>query len=176
MPRWFRTPKGIVTRRPPDWYAHQRGRCSVQWTPDLSLGAYISAIALVNSGLPGVYLHVFGVQVFQINAAQIYAHYVGQPPPAPPSAQTPLIGPATALYSNDPAPPGNCAVGVAQPEVPGSPGDHFAEPFLFIAPSGWQIQYNVEDLFVLSPGETLEIFSGLNGRWEAMFDYYYLGE
>jgi hypothetical protein len=176
VPRWFRTPKGIVTRRPSDWYAHQRGRCSIQWTPNLVPNTYTSAIALTNTGLPPVYLHVFGVQVYQVGAAQIYAHYVGQPPPATGNVETVLLSPTVALYSNDPTPPGAIAYGVAQPEVPGSPGDYYAEPFLFIAPNGSQIQYNVEDLFVISPGETLEIFSGLNGRWEAMFDYYYLPE
>lgn len=176
MPRWFRTPKGIYSRRTTDWYAHQRGRCSVQWVTQIAPINFVSAIALVNNGLPSVYLHVFGVQVFQVSAAQIYAHYVGQPPPAAPNPQFPVFGAPTALYSNDASPPGTCAVGVAQPSGPPDINGMYPEAFLFLAPDGLQIQYNVEDLFVISPGESLELYSGLNGRWFAMFDYYYLGE
>ena len=90
MPLWFRTPKGVVVRSTPDWYAHQRARVSGMVAATLTPAEY-PAVALANIPSPGSMvppggynLHVIGIWVNFTAPASVYGRYVAAP--IPPSA------------------------------------------------------------------------------------------
>ncbi len=171
MPLWFRTPKGVVVRDTPNWYAHQRARVSAQSAASLANLEY-PAVGLANTapqsgaGTPaGVNLHVIGIWTAFTAPVSVYGRYIGGVIP-PTNGGSGYAGTPAALYSNDPMPPGMSVTGV---ELAPS----FQDPTYI--PDFYNPWYPPWEIAVITPGMTWELYGDMIGATlQVMFDYIWL--
>lgn len=115
MPFWTRKPIGTYLRSTPDWFLHQRARAAVQ-TEGVTAD-YVAAFGLFNNSSPAAYLHVLSVSLFFTDSppptdVSLYAHYIGGPIAPNPDGDA-FQSATTALYADDPLPPGVALFGQA---------------------------------------------------------------
>lgn len=153
MPLWSRYPKGTYTRNSAEWYAHQRGRCT------LTGGGINQPVGMVyglwNNSSPGVYLHVLGVTV-QSNgeeAIQYYGKFYTAQLDQSAVSEPATISPTTPIYSNDPMPPG---IGVFGDDLNAS----FNESLIVFATPEPEPFYETGEIAVLAPNDILGFYAG----------------
>jgi|SRR5271163_675845 len=167
MPFWSRYPKGTYVRPSTEWFAHQRGRCSIANGFSLTAGPLI--YSLLNNGVPSVYLHVIGVTIHQIGEGVLPVYgkfYTGIPNPNL-ITTPPTLSPTTAIYSNDPMPPGVGGLGL-------DPAATFAESF--VIPIGLEpiVFYPTKEIAVIAPGDVWGLYYGEGaGTFIVMFEWYW---
>lgn len=167
MAYWFRTPKGIYTRRTSEWYAHQRGRCSLQ-DGTVVLGG-TPAWGLFNNFPTAVYIHIIGMHITVVlgPATPIFGKLImGVPDPT--NVVTPCtISPTVPIYPTDPVPHG---VGVFGSD----PAASFADAFLIGGGGGVFDYYHLGELAIVPPQQTFEIYTDpFASEVDIMFEWYY---
>ncbi len=167
MPFWSRYPKGTYVRRSAEWYAHQRGRCSITG------GGINQPVGMVyglyNGTGPGVYLHLIGITV-QSNGEEAdlyYGKFYSAPLDQTYVSSEATISPTAPFYSNDPMPYG---IGVFGDDPAASFDDAF---FVMTQPNPMPF-YATEEVAVIAPGDIFGIYSG-EGTTNlfVMFDWYW---
>jgi hypothetical protein len=167
MPFWTRYPKGTYVRRSPEWYAHQRGRCSLMSGADAS--GLSQVYGLFNGTGPGVYLHVIGVQIAAGSEGLplYYGKFYNGVPPTTGMTASAIISPTSAIYSNDPMPYG---VGVF-----GVDGTVTYDDALVVDAAAAPVQfYPTNEIAVIAPGDTLAFYTPFGlGFFNIMFEWYW---
>jgi hypothetical protein len=168
MAFWRRIPKGTYVRDTPSWFAHQRGRCSIQ-------GGSLSnedtlAYGLYNNSTQGVYLHVIGMFIDFLGEGvpPIFGKFIGGVPDTTNIDVPAVISPTAPIYSNDPMPPGMGVFG-------GDANASFADSFVFHQQLNGQFVYYTGEIAVIAPNTTWQIYYGEGGETQAlMFEWYWM--
>ena len=167
MPFWSRYPKGTYVRRSPEWYAHQRARCSLQSNGDGS--GFSQVYGVMNATGPGVYLHIIGCTIFAPSEGppNVFGRFYNGAPPTAGMTSPALISPTSALYSNDPMPYGVGVFGV-------DPNNTFEDAFLIFAGAFSPVFYPTNEIAVIAPGDTFALYVpfGLSIT-NLMFEWYW---
>lgn len=170
MPLWTRYPKGTYVRTSAQWYAHQRGRCSLQSNGDAS--GFSQVYGLFNNSSPGVYLHVLGftVEAPSEGVPNVFGRfYTGSLPTAGMTAPA-IISPTSPIYSNDPMPPGVGVFGV-------DPANTFADSFLAFAGANTLNYYYTEDVAAIAPNDIFALYVGFGlAVTNLMFEWYWAND
>jgi hypothetical protein len=167
MPFWSRYPKGTYVRPSTEWYAHQRGRCSIGLGG--ADGSGTPVYGLFNNSAPGVYLHVIGLVLYDSGEAgglHYGKFYTGMPNQSGVTVPAP-VSPTSAFYSNDPMPPG---IGVFGNDLAAT----FDDAFLVIEFNEPLYFYPTREIAVIAPGDTFGIYvpNGL-GFFNIMWEWYW---
>lgn len=167
MAYWFRQPKGVYTRRTPEWYAHQRGRCSLQ---NGSLTDNATRVwGLFNNFPTAVYIHIIGIHVYLVLVPQtpIFGKLIMGQPVTSDIAVPATISPSVPLYPTDPAPHG---IGVFGSD----PTASFADAFLIGGGSGAYDYYFLGESAIVPPQQSFVLYGDpIIGEFDVMFEWYY---
>lgn len=168
MPLWSRSPKGVYARPSTEWYANQRGRCSILNGFPNDGGPLI--YALYNNGSPSVYLHVIGVvlQMFGEGEEPVYGRfYTGGAPNQDHISSPATISPTAPIYSNQPMPPGVGQLG-------SDPTATFADALVIPTSLNPTVFYPTREIAVIAPNDVLGLYYGSGaGTFLVMFEWYW---
>lgn len=170
MPFWSRYPRGVYQRNTPDYWNHNRGRCSMQISAQAT--NWNVAFCLFNDSAPGVYLHILSIVVDEVGPepGPWYGKTITGQPAAPPADGNFLTSPTVPIYSNDQMPPG---VGIIGQDVGATFNDAFFIPRTF---SGIFAIPQAE-IAVLAPNDSFELYTDVVGNiTTVVFDWVWLGD